>query len=92
MDAIAEMYNSREEFIIALSPEGTRKKVDRLKSGFYHIALKADLPVVIVSVNAPEKMLIIQKSYYNTGDKDTDFKYFNHMFKSHTGMIAENSF
>ena len=92
VDAIAEMYNSREQFIIALSPEGTRKKVDRLKSGFYHIALKADLPVVIVSVNEPTKTLIIQKPYYNTGDKDTDFKHFNHMFKSYTGMVAENSF
>ena len=92
VDAIAEMYQSREQFIIALAPEGTRKKVDRLKSGFYHIALKANLPVVIVSVNAPNKTLTIQEPYYNTGDKETDFKYFNHMFKSHTGMIAENSF
>jgi len=92
VDAITEMYKSREQFIIALAPEGTRKKVDRLRSGFYHIALKADLPVVIISVNAPTKTLIIQEPYHNTGDKDVDFKYFNHMFKTHTGMLAENSF
>ena len=92
VDAIAEMYNNREEFIIALSPEGTRKKVDRLKSGFYHIALKANLPVVVINVNGKTKSLIIQEPYINTGDQDTDFKHYNNMFKSYTGMIAENSF
>jgi 1-acyl-sn-glycerol-3-phosphate acyltransferase len=92
VDAIVEMYNARERFIVALAPEGTRKKVDRLKSGFYHIAIKANLPVVTISVDAKNKQLIIQEPYYNTGDIETDFKYFNNMFKMYTGLIPENSF
>ena len=41
VEAIAEIFNKKKEFRLALAPEGTRKKVDAWKTGFYYIALKA---------------------------------------------------
>ena len=92
VEAIAEMFNHREELIIALAPEGTRRKVERLKSGFYNIALKANLPIIPVTIHGTMKTMIIQKPYYNTGNKDIDLKYVTDLFKSHTGIIPARSF
>ncbi len=40
------MFAARESLLLAVAPEGTRKPVDRWKSGFYHIALGAGVPIV----------------------------------------------
>ncbi|MBD3843239.1 MAG: 1-acyl-sn-glycerol-3-phosphate acyltransferase, partial [Campylobacterales bacterium] len=46
VDAIAEIFEERNVFRLAIAPEGTRKKVERWKTGFYYIAMKANVPVV----------------------------------------------
>ncbi len=47
VDNIVEIFNSNESMIIMFPPEGTRGKVKRWKSGFYHVALKAQVPIVL---------------------------------------------
>ena len=44
VEAIAAIFNSREEFRLSLAPEGTRKKVERWKTGYYYIAQAAKVP------------------------------------------------
>ena len=48
VDAIVDIFNSREQFRLGLSPEGTRKKVEKWKTGFYYIAKGAGVPIVIL--------------------------------------------
>jgi len=50
-DMIASEVSSRDVCRLFISPEGTRKKTDRLKTGFYYIAVKAGVPVVFASIN-----------------------------------------
>ena len=52
VDQVAEIFKAHEEFAIALSPEGTRKKVDKLKTGFYFIAKAAQVPIIMVGIDA----------------------------------------
>ena len=47
--AIANIFNEKKVFRLALSPEGTRKKVDKWKTGFYYIAKAANVPIVLVA-------------------------------------------
>ena len=49
VDAIVDIFNSREEFRLGLSPEGTRKKVEKWKTGFYYIAKGAGVPIVMAT-------------------------------------------
>jgi len=44
VDQVVTLFQNHDQFILALSPEGTRKKVDRLRTGFYHIAKKQGFP------------------------------------------------
>src|ERR1700741_2060505 len=52
-----ELFNSNERFTLALAPEGTRKKVDKLRTGFYQIAKQAQVPILLVGIDFGNKTL-----------------------------------
>ena len=49
VDAVVRIFNDHEKFAVAIAPEGTRSKVTRLKTGFYHIARKAGAAIIPVA-------------------------------------------
>lgn len=77
-----------EKFILVLAPEGTRSKVDKLKSGFYHIAKGLNVPIVIAGFDIGNKRFIIEKPYYVT-DYMTDMNYFHSYFAKLQGVNPE---
>lgn len=92
VDAIAAMFKERDVFRLAIAPEGTRKKVDHWKTGFYYIALKANVPIVAVAFDYGKKELKIAEPYYLTGDKDKDFKVLEANYKGVVGYKPEKSY
>lgn len=92
VDAIASIFRQREIFRLAIAPEGTRKRVDEWKTGFYYIALKADVPVIAVAFDYGKKEVKLAEPYYLTGDKDVDFKVLEANYKDVTGYVPEYSF
>src|SRR5678815_1583470 len=46
VDQVVALFNQQDEFAIAIAPEGTRKKVSDLKTGFYYMAMKSNVPIV----------------------------------------------
>lgn len=66
---------------MAIAPEGTRKKVDKWKTGFYYIAMEAEVPILLVNFNYALKQVGFLKLFYPTGNIEKDFKemesYFN---------------
>ena len=91
VEAIASIFKEREQFILGLSPEGTRQKVTEWKSGFYYIAKEAKVPIVMVTLNFGEKEFKISEPYYPTDNKDEDFNVFYSYFKGVKGKIPELS-
>jgi 1-acyl-sn-glycerol-3-phosphate acyltransferase len=92
VDAIAKIFQEKEVFRLAISPEGTRKKVTEWRTGFYYIALKGGVPIVPVGFDWKNKQVIIFPTLYPTGDKDADFKVLDGYLKGIEGKIPENSF
>jgi len=70
---VVNMFSSTDELIIALSPEGTRQKVDRLKTGFYNIANQAQVPIVMVGLDFKNKQLVFSEPFHASGDQQKDF-------------------
>ena len=56
---VADIIAKHDDFILAIAPEGTRKKVERLKTGFYYIAVKAGIPIVPVGFDYERKEVVI---------------------------------
>jgi 1-acyl-sn-glycerol-3-phosphate acyltransferase len=82
VDAIVNVFNEKEVFRLALSPEGTRKKTTKWKTGFYYIAKGAKVPIVMATLDFKNKQVKFSGPYYTTDDKEKDFEYFKSFFSS----------
>lgn len=67
-----DQFDDNEQFVLALAPEGTRKKVTRWKSGFYRIAVKANVPIVCGGMDYGTKRLVLGEPFWPTGDLEAD--------------------
>jgi 1-acyl-sn-glycerol-3-phosphate acyltransferase len=74
VDQIVQMFNENESFAIAISPEGTRKRVDRLRTGFYHIARQANVPIVLLALDFENKEFRFEPPFYTTDNEVEDLK------------------
>jgi 1-acyl-sn-glycerol-3-phosphate acyltransferase len=92
VDQVVAYFNNNANFRLALSPEGTRKRVEQLKTGFYYIAQKANVPIIPVAFNYGKKEVNFGKPFYITGDIDADLKVLLLHFKGVVGKIPENSY
>ena len=92
VDAIAALFKERSVFRVAIAPEGTRKKVTSLKSGFYYIALKAGVPIVPVSFDYVTKTVLLGTAFYPSGNFEDDLSLITQYFKGVTGKIPEYGF
>ena len=89
VDAIIELFNSKEEFRLGLSPEGTRKKVTSWKTGFYYIAKGANVPIVMATLDFENKQVKFSEPYYTTDNKEEDFEVFYSFYKNIKGKNPE---
>lgn len=89
VDQVAEQFQIRDQFVLALSPEGTRKKVDKLRTGFYHIALKAGVPIVLAGLDFGRKEISFSEPFLPSGNIEEDFKKIIHFFADKEGKIPE---
>lgn len=74
VDSVAETFQKNESIHIAIAPEGTRSNVSRLKTGFYFMALKAKVPIVLVGFDHERKCVVFGDVIYPTGDYLKDMK------------------
>jgi 1-acyl-sn-glycerol-3-phosphate acyltransferase len=72
VEQVASLFNTHDEFVLAIAPEGTRKKVEKLKTGFYYIARKANVPIVPVGFDFKKKEIIVAKPMYLTESFEED--------------------
>ena len=67
-----ELVERTERVIIALSPEGTRKRVERWRTGFYWIAQKAGMPILPVTFDFSRREVRLFPLFMPTGDAEAD--------------------
>ncbi|MEO7513856.1 MAG: lysophospholipid acyltransferase family protein [Gemmatimonadaceae bacterium] len=65
-------FGRRQRMVLALTPEGTRRKVLEWKSGFYRIAVQAGVPIVPVAMDYATRRVIIGAAFYPTGSYERD--------------------
>lgn len=74
VNAMIAEFKSRERFYLVIPPEGTRKQVEKWKSGFYHIAVGAGVPIVLVYIDYKRRQVGLAEVFYPSGDYDTDIE------------------
>jgi len=91
VDLISDIFNKKEQFRLGISPEGTRKKVDKWKTGFYYIAKKANVPIISVTLNFKDRETKFSEPFYITNNINKDLKYLRLFFQGVKGKIQEYS-
>lgn len=89
VDTIAQMFNERDELIVMFTPEGTRKHVDVWKRGFYHVALKANVPILLGYIDYEKKLGGIGPVFEPTQDAEKDMKEIMSFYYDKIGKYPE---
>lgn len=72
VDQVLERFQQEDRFWLGIAPEGTRKRVERWKPGFWKIASAAGVPVLPAYFHYPEKIIGIGEPFQLSGDMDAD--------------------
>jgi 1-acyl-sn-glycerol-3-phosphate acyltransferase len=92
VEAIAKVFESKEVFRLAIAPEGTRKKVSEWKTGFYYIAVKANIPIIPVAFDYGKKTVFIHDPYFPTNDIEKDIRFLEKYYVGVVGKVPEYSY
>lgn len=86
---VAAIFNAHEQFILALAPEGTRKKVSKLRTGFYYIAREADVPIIPCGFDFSRKRIVIGSPFYTTDNMENDMNALMDFYRAIRGKNPE---
>jgi len=86
---IAEYSKSNEGVLIAVTPEGTRKKVPKWKTGFLRIAKISNSIILPMGIDYPTKTFILEKVFNPTGANENDILALKFVFKDYSGRHPE---
>ncbi len=87
---IAEIFNQREQMVLTIAPEGTRSKTNVWKSGFYHIALAAKVPICLGYIDYGRRTLGFNQILYPSGDIKADMKIIAQFYENIKGKHPQN--
>ncbi len=72
VQAMIDEFARRDEFMLTIAPEGTRGSVRQWKTGFYHIAVGANVPLVVGMMDYGTKTGGLGPMIWPTGDYEAD--------------------
>lgn len=72
VEQMVDRFDAHEQLWLGIAPEGTRKRVERWRSGFWHIAHNAGVPIFTVAFHYPDKTIHLGPLWQTSDDKDAD--------------------
>lgn len=79
---MVELFGKEDAFQLAIAPEGTRKKNAQWKTGFYHIALAANIPITLAYLDYGKKEIGVEQIFYPTGNVEKDIEEIKNYYKN----------
>ncbi len=87
VDAIGELFENHTDILLLIAPEGTRSKVEKWRTGFYYVALKAKVPIALGFMDYKKRECGIDKIIYPTGNFLADMK---EIMDFYSGKVGKN--
>ncbi|MDD5696161.1 MAG: 1-acyl-sn-glycerol-3-phosphate acyltransferase, partial [Bacteroidales bacterium] len=89
VEQVALVFDQHESLYIAITPEGTRKLVTNWKKGYYYIAMRANVPVILGFLDYREKRCGLGQVLIPSGDYDRDFHQVEAFYRGRQGKHPE---
>lgn len=90
IEQAAQFFEKHKKICLVITPEGTRKRVDKWKNGFYYIAKKAKVPIICAYMDYKRKVTGIGPIITASNDAEADMKIIRDFYNSIVGKIPEN--
>jgi len=89
VEQIVELFDRSDQMLLGLSPEGTRSRVERWKTGFYHIANGARIPIVPIAFNWASRTIRFGPVLRTTGQVEEDIEILEKFFEGAKGKKSQ---
>jgi 1-acyl-sn-glycerol-3-phosphate acyltransferase len=87
---LVEAFRREETMWLAITPEGTRARTDRWRSGFYRLALAAEVPVGLAFIDYRARLVGLRTYLTLSGDEAADLARIRAEYENHPGKRPEN--
>lgn len=91
VEQLALLIQSESWCWLGLSPEGTRRRTDHIRSGFYHLALRLDLPVALVYIDYRRKEVGVTEFVRMSGDVERDLQTLRSFYADKVGRYPADA-
>ena len=91
IENVVNIVKKERSIVIAMTPEGTRKKVKRWKTGFLRIAKQTHSKILLISIDAPTKSIEIGNIFNPTGNSEEDLAYIQKYYSTFRGINPQKS-
>lgn len=91
VEQMVSAFRQAPELILVIAPEANRQRVHSWKTGFYHIALGADIPIVLGYLDFSRKLGGYLGSFTPSGDLDRDMPLIQEKYRGIQGRYPEQS-
>ncbi len=91
VEQTVQQYREHPQLVVLVPPEGTRAKVKEWKTGFYHIAVNAGVPILMGYVDAATKQAGLADFFHPTGDIAKDMPAIRAFYADKVGLNPENT-
>ncbi len=85
IEQIVDEFNKHENYIVTIAPEGTRSKAKHWKTGFYHIARQAKVPIALGFINYNQKVVGVADTFVPSGSLKDDMEKIKMFYKDKVG-------
>ncbi|MEM6878521.1 MAG: 1-acyl-sn-glycerol-3-phosphate acyltransferase [Bacteroidota bacterium] len=92
VERVAAIFDERESFHLCVAIEGTRKPVQKFKTGFYYIAKTAAVPIILCRFDFGNRKIEFSKPFWPTDDVEADMEFFYQHFDGIEGLKKSGSF
>lgn len=91
VDQVVEQYRRNPQLVVLVPPEGTRKRVKEWKTGFYHIANNAGVPILMGYLDTSKKEAGLADFFFPTGNVDEDIRAIRAFYTDKKGIRPNNT-
>ncbi len=90
VEQVVGMFENATQLHLGIAPEGTRTKVAKWKTGFYHIASTAKVPLLLLAMDYKKKEIGIIAEFMITDDFDKDMLFIQQKYANVSAKIPDN--
>ncbi len=89
VEQLVKRFEEADELVLAITPEGTRSRVTSWKKGFYYVAMKSNVPIVLGFLDYGKKVAGLGPVFYPSGDYEKDSRVIQDFYSDKTARYPD---